>query len=110
MGLSSALALAACDGGEAPRPDAAPAAAPAMTPAKVTPEPAPVVQPADPPPANDKVKVAAAIAREISAAPELADEILGKHGLDRDRFDAIMFEIAGDPAMTKAYMAARRAK
>lgn len=109
MGLSSALALAACDGGEAPRPDAAPAAAPAITPAKATPEPPSVAPPADPP-ANDKVQVAAAIAREISAAPELADEILGKHGLDRDRFDAIMFEIAGDPAMTKAYMAARRAK
>ena len=55
-----------------------------------------------------KVQLAASIAREISAAPEQADDILGKHGLDRDKFDAMIFEIAGDPALTKAYMAARK--
>lgn len=55
-----------------------------------------------------KVKIAASVAREISAAPEQADEILAKNGLDRDKFDAIIFEIAGDPALTRAYMAARK--
>ena len=64
------------------------------------------------PPAADspegKVLFAATVAREISAAPDRADEILGKHGLDRDRLDTLMFEIAGDPELTRAYMAARR--
>ena len=64
------------------------------------------------PPAADspegKVLLAATVAREISGAPDRADEILGKHGLDRDRLDALMFEIAADPSLTSAYMAARR--
>ena len=64
------------------------------------------------PPAADspegKVLLAATVAREISGAPDRADEILGKHGLDRDRLDALMFEIASDPTLTSAYMAARR--
>ncbi|MBA3549385.1 MAG: hypothetical protein H0T76_23165 [Nannocystis sp.] len=64
------------------------------------------------PPAADspegRVLLAATVAREISGAPDRADEILGKHGLDRDRLDALMFEIASDPALTSAYMAARR--
>jgi hypothetical protein len=63
-------------------------------------------QPADP--NAEKVKLAATVAREISGAPDQADEILGKHGLDRDKLDALMFEIAGDPELTQAYMAARR--
>jgi hypothetical protein len=64
------------------------------------------------PPAADspegKVQLAATVAREISGAPDRADEILGKHGLDRDKLDTLMFEIAGDPELTRAYMAARR--
>ena len=64
------------------------------------------------PPAADspegKVLLAATVAREISGAPDRADEILGKHGLDRDKLDTLMFEIAGDPELTRAYMAARR--
>ena len=64
------------------------------------------------PPAADspegKVLLAATVAREISGAPDRADEILGKHGLDRDKLDVLMFEIAGDPELTRAYMAARR--
>lgn len=55
-----------------------------------------------------KVLLAATVAREISGAPDRADEILGKHGLDRDKLDTLMFEIAGDPELTRAYMAARR--
>ncbi len=74
-----------------------------------TPDP---VKPADKEPAVDpkaeKIKLAATVAREISGAPDQADEILGKHGLDRDKLDALMFEIAGDPELTQAYMAARR--
>jgi hypothetical protein len=74
----------------------------------------PVADPATPKeepkknPADEKVQLAATVAREISGAPDKADEILGKHGLDRDKLDALMFEIADDPELTKAYMAARR--
>jgi len=73
-----------------------------------TPEPE---KPADKPVADpnaEKVKLAATVAREISGAPDQADEILGKYGLDRDKLDALMFEIAGDADLTQAYMAARR--
>lgn len=59
-------------------------------------------------PAEEKVQLAATVAREISGAPDKADEILAKHSLDRDKLDALMFEIAGDAELTKAYMAARR--
>jgi hypothetical protein len=59
-------------------------------------------------PNAEKVKLAATVAREISGAPDQADEILAKHSLDRDKLDTLMFEIAGDPDLTKAYMAARR--
>ncbi|HEY8380163.1 MAG TPA: hypothetical protein VIK91_26920 [Nannocystis sp.] len=63
---------------------------------------------AEPDPNAEKVKTAAAIAREIAADPEHADEVLRRHGLDREKLDAMMFEIAADPALTEAYMAARR--
>ena len=82
--------------------------------AEVKPEVKPAVEPevkAGPPAADSpegKILLAATVAREISAAPDRADEILGKHGLDRDRLDTLMFEIAGDPELTRAYMAARR--
>ncbi len=59
-------------------------------------------------PNAEKVQLAATIAKEISGAPDKADEILGKHGLDREKLDAMMFEIAGDRELTEAYMAARR--
>jgi len=79
---------------------------------EATPEVKPEVTADKGPPAADspegKVLLAATVAREISGAPDRADEILGKHGLDRDKLDTLMFEIAGDPELTRAYMAARR--
>lgn len=64
------------------------------------------------PPAADspegKVLLAATVAREISGDPDKADEILGKHGLDRDKLDDLMFAIAADPELSKKYMDARR--
>lgn len=60
--------------------------------------------------ADGKVRLAAVIAKQISAAPEKAKKIIKMHGLDRKKFDAIMFEIADDPELTNAYMAARRAR
>lgn len=110
--VALAFALTRCDRGE-------PAAAAShevatRTPARavVRPDPPPEVQrPADTAPADPamvRVQLAAAVAKEISAAPERADEILGKHGLSREKFDALVFEIAADPALTRAYMQARR--
>lgn len=61
-----------------------------------------------PDPNAEKVRTAAIVAREIAADPEHADEVLTRHGLDRDKLDAMMFEIAADPALTEAYMTARR--
>ncbi|MBL8975969.1 MAG: hypothetical protein JNK56_35525 [Myxococcales bacterium] len=111
-------ALPACDGGAPPKADAkkvaakadpkADAKAPDSKPV-VTPEPKPVEKPAVVDPADSKIQLAASVAKEISGAPDKADEILGKHGLDRDKLDALMFEIAGDPALTQRYMDARSA-
>lgn len=62
-----------------------------------------------PDPNAEKVQLAATVAREISADPEKADEILTRHKLDREQLDALMFEIASNPDLTQAYMAARKA-
>lgn len=105
------LLLPGC-GGEAVRP------APKPTPvAKVDVKEAPpkvaapevVADEAAADPNAEKVNAAATVAREIAANPEHADEVLTKHGLDRAKLDAMMFEIAADPALTEAYMAARKA-
>lgn len=72
-------------------------------------EPAPKPEePVKADPAQEKVQIAAAVAKEIAADPEHADDVLTKHGLDRAKLDAMMFEIAADPALTEAYMAARK--
>lgn len=116
------LVLPAC-GGEARKPDAKPAAPKAATvdtkkleAAKPEPKPEPSAtpgQPAEkappPDPSVEKIQTAVKVAREISADPEHADDVLARHGLDRDKLDALMFEIAADPELTDAYMAARRA-
>lgn len=69
-------------------------------------ETAPVVQEA--PAVNPKVAKAAAISREVNANPGDAVAILSKHGLDQDGLDALMVEIATDPALSAAYEAERR--
>lgn len=114
------LALPACEGGSKTETKVTKTVTKTETPPPATEVKAPDAdadKPADKPadsgpPAADspdgKVQLAATVAREISGAPERADEILGKHGLDRDKLDALMFEIAGDPELTRAYMAARR--
>lgn len=48
----------------------------------------------------------AALALELRANPDKADSILGKHGIDRVGFDALMYEIAIDPEKSNAYKAA----
>ncbi len=111
------LSLPACEGAPKTETKVTKTVTKTVTPppvAEVKPEVKPAVEPevkAGPPAADSpegKILLAATVAREISAAPDRADEILGKHGLDRDRLDTLMFEIAGDPELTRAYMAARR--
>ena len=61
----------------------------------------------DEPPLDPRVAKAAKLAGEIEAAPENADEILEKHGLDRDKLDALMYEIASDQSLAEDYKLAR---
>lgn len=58
-------------------------------------------------PLDPRVAKAVEIADAIAKAPEDADAILEKHGLDRDKLDAMMFEIAKDPALAESYKLAR---
>ena len=112
LAATALFALPACGGDAAPKTDAKKVTAKAD--AKVADTKVADTKPAEktPPaadPADSKIQLAATVAREISSAPDKADEILGKHGLDREKLDALMFEIAGDPALTKRYMDARSA-
>ena len=49
----------------------------------------------------------AALATTISSAPDDADATLSAAGHTRASFDAALYEIAMDPALTKRYLAAR---
>ncbi len=103
-----ALAAAACGGGtvgsDAGEPaSAAPArAAGAQTAAPAKAAPPPEAAPALPP----KVAKAVELSKAISARPEDADAILARAGLDRAGLEALMAEIAADPALSAAYEAA----
>lgn len=50
-----------------------------------------------------RVALAALVATKISAAPDDADQILEDNGLDRDQLDTLMYEIARDPELSRAY-------
>ena len=58
-------------------------------------------------PAQDEVAKAAAIAKEIEAAPDRAVEILESHGMTPEQWEALMYDIASDPARAEAYAAAK---
>ena len=83
------LALTACGGAEAP---------PAPTPA----EPAPAAAEAAP----SKAEQAAAVAKEIRANPDGATAVLEKHGMTTAAYEALLFEVAADPALSEQYLAA----
>lgn len=51
---------------------------------------------------------AVAVARAIRAQPTAADSILAAHDLTRDAFDALMYDIAADSALARAYTEANR--
>ena len=50
-----------------------------------------------------KAAKAAAVAKELKANPDDADAILGRHGMTQQQFEDLMFEIAADEELTKAY-------
>jgi hypothetical protein len=60
-------------------------------------------------PLADDVQKAVTIANEIDASPDRAAEILAAHGMTQDEFQALMYEIAQDPAKSEAYAQARGA-
>lgn len=49
----------------------------------------------------------AMVANAIEARPAAADSILAAHEMSRARLDSLLYQIAGDPALTDAYQAAR---
>jgi len=99
VALGAALALAAACG--PPKADATPAGAAAAPAAETVAATNPTAAPA-------LVDHAVALARAIRAMPGAADSILGAHGLTRPGFDSLMYAIAADSAMARAYTEAIR--
>jgi hypothetical protein len=54
----------------------------------------------------DVVQKAVAIAKEIEADPDAAEEVLERHGLDVEQFEGMIYEISADPELSRAYNAA----
>jgi len=53
--------------------------------------------------ATTAVDRAVAVARAIRANPAAADSILASHGLTRAGLDSLMYEVAADSALARAY-------
>jgi len=51
-----------------------------------------------------RVDRAVAMAKAIEANPDAGDEILKQHGMTEEGFEDLLFDIAGDPAMSQAYL------
>ncbi len=56
---------------------------------------------------DPRVAKAAQVATKISEDPQKADDVLAAADLDRDKLDALMYEIANDPDLTTQYRMAR---
>lgn len=93
MTLLSLVALLACS------------SEPAAPPAK--PEPAPVAAAPAAPAVPENVRKAVTIANAIQKDPARADAILAENGTTRADFEALLYEIAADPALAAAYAAGR---
>jgi hypothetical protein len=52
---------------------------------------------------SSKVDTAVAIAREMEANPEQAEQVLQKRGMTEQQFEDLMYEIASDPALSDQY-------
>ena len=56
-------------------------------------------------PAGSKVDQAITVARELRAKPDDAEKILAEHKMTAEQWEALMFEIADDPALAAQYEA-----
>ena len=56
----------------------------------------------------DKAVKAAKIADAIAANPDQMESILEEHGMTTDEFEALLYEISEDEALSNAYEAARK--
>ena len=56
----------------------------------------------------DRATTAATVANAIAANPASADSILAANNLTRDSFQALMYEIAADSAMSATYASVKR--
>jgi hypothetical protein len=54
---------------------------------------------------GDKVDQAVTIAKELKAKPDDAEKILGAHNMTEDQWEALMYEIASDPALASKFEA-----
>lgn len=52
-----------------------------------------------------KVEQAVTIAKELKAKPDDAEKILSQHNMTADQWEALMYEIADDPAMAEKFEA-----
>lgn len=59
---------------------------------------------------DQKVALAATIAKEIQAHPDQGTEILKKHNLTQDQFENLLYEIAADAELTQKYQTALNKK
>ena len=55
---------------------------------------------------DERVELAAEIAKAVEAAPDAAEEILASHDLTLEQFEQMIYDISADPELTKAYEAA----
>ncbi len=55
---------------------------------------------------GNKVDQAVTVARELRARPADAEKVLSEHNLSAEQWEALMFEIADDPALAARYEAA----
>lgn len=97
--LSVAVSLAACDGAERQ--------AEASEQAKSAEAGVEQEREGDAPELDPKVAKAVGVANDIAANPDASDEILAGAGLDREKFEALLYEIARDPELSKSYAIAR---
>lgn len=103
------LTLGACDKGDPAKTDNQAKVDNQAGDANVKPVEAVDDDTAEGPSLDPKVEQAVTVANLIAADPGAADSILAEAGLDRDSFEAMLYEIARDPELSKSYAIAREA-
>lgn len=69
-------------------------------------EPVPPPESAQASQVDERVALAAEIARAVEANPDDADEILASHDVSIEQFEEMIYEISADPELSRAYEAA----